>query len=225
MALAALGEPARFRSLFARAIPITPAGFALDPALSPVRVLRHGWPRVTPAFIAATCPPRLPGEEAAQVHADLAAGLQERTEQVMVHLARRARAVTGAGKLCVGGGVAMNCVGIGKILADGRFDEVFLPLAIPAPPSAPRSPPTTTSPASSPVARCARATSARPIRTSHRPRRLSLGCRHGNRPTRPGTWRLSWPRGRSLGCSRAGWRPGRGRWATGPSSRPRSCQT
>jgi carbamoyltransferase len=129
MALAALGEPARFRSLFARAIPITPAGFALDPALSPVRVLRHGWPRVTPAFIAATCPPRLPGEEAAQVHADLAAGLQERTEQVMVHLARRARAVTGAGQLCVGGGVAMNCVGIGKILADGRFDEVFVPPA------------------------------------------------------------------------------------------------
>ena len=129
MALAALGDPARFRSLFARAIPLTPAGFALDPALFPLRVLRHGWPRVTPAFIAATCPPRLPGEEAAQVHADLAAGLQERTEQVMVHLARRARAVTGAGQLCVGGGVAMNCVGIGKILADGQFDEVFVPPA------------------------------------------------------------------------------------------------
>ena len=129
MALAALGDPARFRSLFARAIPITPAGFALDPALFPLRVLRHGWPRVTPAFIAATCPPRLPGEEAAQVHADLAAGLQERTEQVMVHLARRAQAVTGAGQLCVGGGVAMNCVGIGKILADGQFDEVFVPPA------------------------------------------------------------------------------------------------
>ena len=92
-------------------------------------MLRHGWPRVTPAFIAATCPPRHPDEEVTQVHADLAAALQERTEQVMVHLARRARAVTGAGQLCVGGGVAMNCVGIGKILADGQFDEVFVPPA------------------------------------------------------------------------------------------------
>ena len=91
MALAALGDPARFRSLFAQAIPLTPAGFALDPALFPLRVLRHGWPRVTPAFTAATCPPRLPDEEVSQVHADLAAALQERTEQVMLHLARRAR--------------------------------------------------------------------------------------------------------------------------------------
>jgi carbamoyltransferase len=129
MALAALGDPARFRSMLAQAIPLTPAGFALDPALFPLRVLRHGWPRVTPAFIAATCPPRLPDEEATQIHADLAAALQERTEQVMVHLARRAQAVTGAGQLCVGGGVAMNCVGIGKILADGQFDEVFVPPA------------------------------------------------------------------------------------------------
>ena len=47
----------------------------------------------------------------------------------MVHLARRARAVTGARRLCVGGGVAMNCVGIGKILDDGQFDEVFVPPA------------------------------------------------------------------------------------------------
>ena len=35
MALAALGDPARFRCLFARAIPLTPAGFALDPAPVP----------------------------------------------------------------------------------------------------------------------------------------------------------------------------------------------
>ena len=129
MALAALGDPARFRSLFARAIPLTRTGFALDPAVFPLRVLRHGWPRVTPAFAAATCPPRHPDEEVAQVHADLAAALQERTERVMMHLGRRALVVTGVRQLCVGGGVAMNCVGIGKILASGQFDEVFVPPA------------------------------------------------------------------------------------------------
>ena len=129
MALAATGDPARFRDLFARAIRLTPAGFALSLDLFPLRVLRHGWPRVTPAFIDATCPPRDPDEEVTQVHADVAAALQERTEQVMVHLASRAQAVTESRRLCLGGGVAMNCVGIGKILEDGQWDEVHVPSA------------------------------------------------------------------------------------------------
>jgi carbamoyltransferase len=129
MALAALGDPARFRSVFAKAIPLTRTGFALDPEIFPLRVLRHGWPRVTPDFTTATCPPRLEGEEVSEIHADVAAALQERTEQVIVHLARRARAVTGAQRLCLGGGVAMNCVAIGKVIADGSFGEVFVPPA------------------------------------------------------------------------------------------------
>lgn len=129
MALAALGDPARFRDILARAIPLTRTGFTLDAGLFPLRVLRHGWTRVTPAFIQATCPPRRPDDEISQVHADLAAALQERTEQVMVHLARRARQVTGSRLLCVGGGVAMNCVAVGKIIETGLFDEVFVPPA------------------------------------------------------------------------------------------------
>jgi carbamoyltransferase len=129
MALAAIGDPARFRDLFASAIQLTPTGFALSPDLFPLRVLRHGWPRVAPALIDATCPPRGPDEAVTQVHADVAAALQERTEQVMVHLADRAQAVTGARRLCLGGGVAMNCVGIGKILEGGKWDEVYVPPA------------------------------------------------------------------------------------------------
>jgi len=129
MALAALGDPARFRDIFARAIPLTRTGFTLDAGLFPLRVLRHGWTRVTPAFIQATCTPRRPDEEISQVHADLAAAVQERTEQVMIHLARRARQVTGTRLLCTGGGVAMNCVAIGKIIDTGLFDEVFVPPA------------------------------------------------------------------------------------------------
>ena len=129
MALAALGDPGRFRALFAKAVPFTSTGFALNPEFFPLRVLRHGWPRVTLAFTAATCPARRSGEDVAQVHADLAAALQERTEQVMAHLAFRARHVTGARLLCLGGGVAMNCVAVGKIASEGLFDEVFVPPA------------------------------------------------------------------------------------------------
>ncbi|UQU66831.1 carbamoyltransferase [Couchioplanes caeruleus] len=129
MALAALGDPTRFRTMIREAIPITDHGFSLDPRCFPLRVLARDYPRVSAAFIAATCPARHPSAPVEQVHADLAAALQERTEQVMVHLARRARTVTGLRLLCLGGGVAANCVAVGKIVEAGIFDEVHVPPA------------------------------------------------------------------------------------------------
>lgn len=129
MALAALGDPARFRGLFARAVPLTGDAFTLDPRLLPLRVISSRYPRVSEAFITATCPARYPEDDVEQIHADLAAALQERTERVMVHLARRAGELTAARLLCIGGGVAMNCVAIGRIVAEAGFDEVFVPPA------------------------------------------------------------------------------------------------
>jgi carbamoyltransferase len=129
MALAALGDPARFRELFRRAIRLTDAGFALDPRLLPLRLLTRGYRRTSAAFDRAVCPPRTAADPVEQVHRDVAAALQERTEQVMLHLARRARSLTGKHRLCMGGGVATNCVAIGKIAEAGIFDEVFVPPA------------------------------------------------------------------------------------------------
>ena len=79
--------------------------------------------------MAATCPPRHPDAPVEQIHADLAAALQERTEKVMVHLAVRARRLTGAGLLCLAGGVAANCVAVGRIAEAGLFDEIHVPPA------------------------------------------------------------------------------------------------
>ncbi len=129
MALAALGDPDRFGALMRAAIPLTERGFALDPGWFPPRVLTSGYPRVSAEFVAATCRARQPDDDIDPVHADLAAALQERTEQVMVHLARRARAITGLRLLCLGGGVAANCVALGKIVAAGVFDEIHVPPA------------------------------------------------------------------------------------------------
>ncbi|WP_372352368.1 carbamoyltransferase N-terminal domain-containing protein [Streptomyces sp. KL116D] len=129
MALAALGDPARFRHLFTTAVRTTATGFRIHPCYFPARTLTSGYPRTSRRFVAETCPERHPSEPLTDVHRDLAAALQERTEQVMVHLARRARALTGSRRLCVGGGVATNCVSIGKIIEAGIFDEVFVPPA------------------------------------------------------------------------------------------------
>lgn len=129
MALAALGDPGRFADLMACAIPMTKHGFALDPGLFPLRVLSRRFARVSPTFIHATCPTRRPDHPVEQVHADLAAALQQRTEQVMLHLTRRVQRLTGARRLCLSGGVAANCVAVGAIVAEGLFDEVHVPPA------------------------------------------------------------------------------------------------
>lgn len=129
MALAATGDAHRFRHVFTDGIRLTDDGFRLDPAVFPVRVLSSRYARLGPRFTELTCPPRASGAELEQVHADLAAALQERTEQVMLHLALLARRKTGATRLCVGGGVATNCVAIGKIVDAGLFDEVAVPPA------------------------------------------------------------------------------------------------
>ncbi|WP_061293204.1 carbamoyltransferase family protein [Herbidospora cretacea] len=57
---------------------------------------------------------------------DLAASVQQVTEEVMLRLARTARERTGESRLCLAGGVALNCVANGKIIDAGIFDEVWV---------------------------------------------------------------------------------------------------
>lgn len=129
MALAAHGDPLRFKDLMRQAIPLRGGTFALNPRMFPPRVLSRRYSRLSPSFVEATCPPRQPSEPVEQIHADLAAALQERAQQVMTGLAAQARRITGSRLLCVGGGVAMNCVAIGRIIAAGFYDEIHVPAA------------------------------------------------------------------------------------------------
>src|SRR4029450_5811175 len=48
------------------------------------------------------------------------------TEEVMVRLARTLHRETGADHLCLAGGVALNCVGNGKILREGLFRDLWI---------------------------------------------------------------------------------------------------
>lgn len=69
---------------------------------------------------------RRPDEELTQKHMDIAASIQKVTEIVMLGLTRSLQKETGAGNLCLAGGVALNCVGNGKILRDGKFERVWI---------------------------------------------------------------------------------------------------
>jgi carbamoyltransferase len=59
-------------------------------------------------------------------YADLAASLQSLTEELLLDLARRARRETGARSLCLAGGVALNAVANGRLLAEAGFERVFV---------------------------------------------------------------------------------------------------
>jgi carbamoyltransferase len=73
------------------------------------------------------CAPRDPQTPLAPIHFDLAAALQETTERVVFHLLARLRERSRADALCLAGGVALNSVLNGKVLASGLFERVFVP--------------------------------------------------------------------------------------------------
>lgn len=61
-----------------------------------------------------------------EFHADIAATIQQVAEMVTVSLARRLKRLTGMNRLCLCGGVALNCVANEKIYKQGGFDEIFI---------------------------------------------------------------------------------------------------
>ena len=71
-------------------------------------------------------PPRKPEVWLTQREMDLAASIQAVTEEVVLRLARSLAAETGMKKLCLAGGVALNCVANGKLLRDGAIDEIWI---------------------------------------------------------------------------------------------------
>ena len=71
-------------------------------------------------------PPRKPETRLGQREMDLARSIQEVTEEVMLRLARTLHKETGSDNLCLAGGVALNCVGNGRILREGPFRGLWI---------------------------------------------------------------------------------------------------
>jgi carbamoyltransferase len=71
-------------------------------------------------------PPRGAETELTQREMDLARSVQEVTEEAMLRMARHAHKETGERNLCLAGGVALNCVGNGRILREGPFERVWV---------------------------------------------------------------------------------------------------
>jgi carbamoyltransferase len=70
--------------------------------------------------------PRQPESPLTQREMDLAASVQKVTEEIMLRMARHVHDRTGMTDLCLAGGVALNCVGNGRILREGPFDRIWI---------------------------------------------------------------------------------------------------
>jgi carbamoyltransferase len=71
-------------------------------------------------------PPRKPESNLTQREMDLAASVQVVTEEIMLRMARHVHRETGMENLCLAGGVALNCVGNGRLLREGPFKRLWI---------------------------------------------------------------------------------------------------
>ena len=140
MALAAFGEPRYLREVEHVLRPLAGGLYEVDPGY--FRFLASDGSVFTRKFTGLFGPPRDPaspypfrcdapaGEGVpaeVQRYADIAASLQHVVERIVLGLAARARRLTGLDRICIGGGVAMNAVAIGKLIESGLFEAVSVP--------------------------------------------------------------------------------------------------
>ncbi|HUU23110.1 MAG TPA: carbamoyltransferase [Phycisphaerae bacterium] len=71
-------------------------------------------------------PPREPEAPLTRREMDLAASVQQVTEQVILRMARYVHGRTGLTDLCLAGGVALNCVANGHLLREGPFSRLWI---------------------------------------------------------------------------------------------------
>jgi carbamoyltransferase len=71
-------------------------------------------------------PARRPESLLTQREMDLARSIQDITEEVMLKMTAFAHKETGMRDLCLAGGVALNCVGNGRVLREGPFEQIWI---------------------------------------------------------------------------------------------------
>jgi carbamoyltransferase len=71
-------------------------------------------------------PPREGESKLTQREMDLTRSLQEVTEEIMLRMSRHVHKETGEKNLVLAGGVALNCVGNGRILREGPFENLWI---------------------------------------------------------------------------------------------------
>ncbi|WP_372627781.1 carbamoyltransferase [Arsukibacterium sp.] len=125
MGLAPYGEPRFVQTIYSELVSVKSDGsFALNMAYFSYPV---GSKMVNRKFEKLFgMPPLAPDTTPSQLYLDLACSVQQVTEEIVLKIARHAHQLTGASKLCLAGGVALNCVANGRLLQEGPFSELWV---------------------------------------------------------------------------------------------------
>jgi len=123
MGLAAYGNPEVFRRKFQEALRVGKEDYAVSPEFLTAS------PNFFAKMDAVFGPPRYLDGEILPHHADIAAALQEATDAAVLALVRRLKRKVPFDKLCLAGGVALNCVTNELVRKSGEFSDVFIPSA------------------------------------------------------------------------------------------------
>lgn len=120
MGLAAFGRSGRFAAEMARVLQVSEHDFRVDNHWTRFRA--YGGDRLDELF----GPSRPAGTEMDHRDADLARALQDATEAALFALAGWLHEQTGSDALCLAGGVALNCVGTGRLSRESGFSRFFV---------------------------------------------------------------------------------------------------
>lgn len=113
MGLAPYGDPSIYRSLFQQFYELLPCGnYVLH---------TQNMSQLDDLFV------KKGGSSGfGKTHMDVAAALQESLEAIVFHVVRYFRHLTKCSRICIAGGVGLNCTLNGKLVTSGLFDDVFI---------------------------------------------------------------------------------------------------
>ena len=125
MGLAPYGEPRYVQQIYEHLIDLKPDGsFRMN---MDYFAYGHGLRMTGRKFDALFGgPPRAPESPLTQREMDLARSVQDVTEEIMLRMARHVHRETGEESLVLAGGVALNCVGNGRLLREGPFRKIWI---------------------------------------------------------------------------------------------------
>jgi carbamoyltransferase len=126
MGLAPYGDPERFRHFFEGIYTIKENGrYSLH--LEKLGDLKQPYYRSVLDHIHRNVLPRAEdGEQLPEIACDFAAAAQACIERLLFHVIAHWQRQTGLRKICMAGGVALNCTFNGKLVQSGAFEEVYV---------------------------------------------------------------------------------------------------
>lgn len=129
MGLASYGNPERYANEFKQLVRLVSDGkFEMDNDLLRFGVLNYEPLSAYYAGLEALfgIKKRARGETLEAVHQDIAAALQHRTDEAVLHMVEHLHGLTHSDNLCLAGGVALNCVTNRVVFEEGPFANLYV---------------------------------------------------------------------------------------------------